>query len=233
MDQEKIWEHFQGDKGLSAFSRAEPRYRFIASKIKKNKCVLNIGVGNGGLEKLLQEHGAKVSCLDPSENAIERIRTNLSLGKQAKVGYSQNIPFNDNSFDYVIMSEVLEHLDDEVLKRTISEVKRVLREGGKFIGTVPPNEDLFDGKVICPCCGSLFHRWGHVQSFSPLSLKKLLLENNFSSVGVHYRAFSDWRRPGVNSFIKSFFRWGLGIFGANIALPNLYFEAKKTTDLND
>lgn len=42
------------------------------------------------------------------------------------------------------MSEVLEHLTDDVLERTIVEVHRVLVAEGHFIGTVPARENLID-----------------------------------------------------------------------------------------
>ncbi len=36
--------------------------------------VLNIGVGRGGLEDVLRQKGVVVSCLDPSEKAIDSVR---------------------------------------------------------------------------------------------------------------------------------------------------------------
>lgn len=72
------------------------------------------------------------------------------------------------------MSEVLEHLTDDVLERTIVEVHRVLVAEGHFIGTVPARENLIDQATVCPCCGKKFHRWGHLQTFDPQRLRDLL-----------------------------------------------------------
>jgi len=44
---------------------------------------------------------------------------------------AENLPFPDNSFDKVLMSDVLELLSD--WKKGIEEVRRVLKPGGKFI----------------------------------------------------------------------------------------------------
>ena len=227
MEQQTIWNYFQGDEGESSFSGSIPRYRYLAKKIQRGKRVLNIGVGRGGLEKLLLDTGAEVYCLDPSEKAIDLIRSKFTLGENAKVGFSQQIPFDENSFEYVVMTEVLEHLDDSVLSATMSEVRRVLVAGGKFIGTVPAHENLLSNQVICPCCGLVFHRWGHVQSFTSVSLKEVLEVNYFNLVKVRFKAFPDWQRSGVINFFKSFLRWVLGIFGYTLAMPNLYFEASK------
>ncbi len=184
MNQEKIWEAFQNDESLVELGfLARRRFEFIAEYIPRGSSALNIGVGNGYLESILVQKGVNISCLDPSNSAIDKIQEHLGLGEQAKAGFSQNIPFSNESFDYVIMSEVLEHLDDEIFKKTLSEVMRVLKVGGKFLGTVPADENLKEGIVVCPKCGEYFHRWGHVQSFSQERLS-ILLGLKFENVTV-------------------------------------------------
>lgn len=228
MDQKIIWDHFQNnDETGDVFINAIPRYEFIAQQIASGMSVLNIGVGRGGLEKILLKKGAMVSCLDPSENAIDRLRNQYKLGERAQVGFSQSIPFPGSQFDVVVMSEVLEHLTDEVLNSTLVEVRRVLKPDGYFIGTVPANEKLLDNRTVCPHCGESFHRWGHVQSFSPMRLRELLLANNFVVHRSETRAFPDWRRSGWKNLIKSLIKYVLGRVGSPIASPNIYFEAKR------
>ena len=122
--------------------------------------VLNIGVGRGGLESYLVKKGAVVSSLDPSEKAIDRLRKQYALGDRAKVGFSQAIPFPDGQFDVVVMGEVLEHLADDALNATLGEVRRVLKQGGRFIGTVPAEENLLDYRVMRPHCGEPFSSLG-------------------------------------------------------------------------
>lgn len=228
MDQIKIWDHFQyGDGNGDVFTNALPRYEFIAQRIASGLCVLNIGVGRGGLENLLLKKGAVVSCLDPSDGVIDRLREQYKLGERAQVGFSQSMPFPDSQFDVVVMSEVLEHLTNEVLNSTLAEVKRVLKPTGRFIGTVPANENLLDNKTVCPHCGEVFHRWGHIQSFSLTRLRQLLLANNFALLRNETRAFPDWHRSGLNNLMKSLIRYVLGRAGSPIASSNIYFEAKR------
>ena len=52
-----------------------------------------------------------------------------------KVDLNQSLPFKDNSFDVVVMAEVLEHLPYPNI--TLGEIKRVLKTNGKFIGNLP------------------------------------------------------------------------------------------------
>jgi hypothetical protein len=87
------------------------------------------------------------------------------------------------------MSEVLEHLATDVLDATLGEVKRVLKPDGRFIGTVPANESLSDNQAICPRCGEVFHRWGHVQTFLPLRLRELLQSHGFEVRLMQVRCF--------------------------------------------
>jgi SAM-dependent methyltransferase len=226
MQQNKIWDYFQNSDEIdNAFAGAIPRYQFLAQQILPQMNVLNIGVGRGGLEAILLKKNVIVSSLDPSEKTINKLREQYSLGDSAVVGFSQSIPFKDNQFDVVVMSEVLEHLTTEALSATLNEVKRVLKVNGRFIGTVPANEDLINNQVICPHCDTVFHRWGHEQSFSPMRLNDLLLLNGFSINRIEIRAFPNWHRHGLKNLIKSLIRYTLGRLGAPVANPNIFFEA--------
>lgn len=228
MDQKKIWDHFQNNEEMDhAFDKAFPRYAYIANQVASGVSVLNIGVGRGGLESILLKKEAIVSCLDPSESAIVRLRKQYDLGDRAQVGFSQSMPFPDSNFDVVVMSEVLEHLSDELLSSTLVEVRRVLKPDGRFIGTVPANEILLDNRTVCPHCGEAFHRWGHMQSFSLSSLQELLLANNFAVLRVETRVFPDWQRSGWSHLIKNLIRYALGRLGSPISSPNIYFETRR------
>ena len=226
MNQDKIWEAYQNDPELEAIGcRSGGRIEYVAKKIPTAAAALNIGAGQGKLEKLLSDKHVKVFSLDPSESSIDRVRDSLGIGEdQAKVGYSQDIPFPDDIFDYVIMTEVLEHLDDHVLRATLPEVRRVLKPGGKFVGTVPADEKLNMSMVVCPDCGKKFHRWGHMQSFSGERLGKVL-SHTFPSVSVERKFFinySELNWKGKISGTLKFFQTALNRKGKN---QNFYFEA--------
>ena len=224
MEQDKIWDAFQNDESLVDSFIAQKRFVAIAKHIPQGSKVLNIGVGNGYLEKLLAKKGAEVYCLDPSGSSIEKIREQLELGERAQVGYSQSIPFSDGFFDFVIMSEVLEHLDDTVLGETLVDVSRALQSDGRFLGTVPADENLQEGVVVCPCCGEQFHRWGHVQSFSQTRLSQLL-SAHFKNVKIHRKHFVDTRRLNWKGKIFGTFKAIQANFGFKGNNQNFYFDA--------
>jgi len=228
-DQEKIWEYFQSD-GVDTFSRNRGRQEFLVRQLLRGSIILNIGVGNGALESLALKKGIKVHTLDPSERAILRVREELNLLDSARVGYSDAIPFPDATFDVVVMSEVLEHLDEEKLRKSLDEVRRVLKAGGRFIGTVPARENLLESTLVCPKCGIRFHRWGHQRSFDVGQMRQIL-ESQFADVRVAERFFIDWETVGLwqkfKGLIKKLLSWqGVGTYGI---CRNIYFSAVKNS----
>lgn len=226
--QEKIWEHFQNE-GIDSFSQSRGRLEFLARRLSPATRVLNIGVGNGVLESLAMNKGVEIWSLDPSERAIDRLRQSLGVEERAQVGYSQAMPFADSHFDAVVMSEVLEHLDDATLEATLDEVYRVLRAGGLFMGTVPARENLADSLVVCPDCGVQFHRWGHKRNFD-IDRLTTILTGRFSIGEVSERFFIDWESVGwwrkLQGIIKKLLSWrGIGTYGA---CRNIFFLVQKT-----
>lgn len=227
MNQDKIWNYFQNDMSES-FDGALPRLSFLCGTFKKGEKVLNIGVGNGAFEMQAKTLGLSIHSLDPSEKAINSIRDRLNISdKEAKVGYSQAIPYDSGFFDAVVMTEVLEHLSPDVLMQTLLEVKRVLKVGGAVLITVPFNEALSANNTICPNCETIFHRWGHLQSFTKESLKILFEDAGFIVRKNETRCFPDWSRKGVGNLVKSSIRYVLGRFGAGITQANIFLIACK------
>lgn len=161
----KIWDYLQSETP-EIFEGNYTRIKFLVSHFKKGDRVLNIGTGNGWLEDICLKRGIDAYALDPSEKTILMLRQKLGLGEKAAVGYAKSIPFGDGFFDGVVMTEVIEHLPRETMEQTYTEVKRVLRPGRMFLGTVPNDEDLGADMVICPKCGEKFSRWGHQQTFT-------------------------------------------------------------------
>ena len=224
MEQDKIWDYFQNEK-IDSFNGSYGRLSFLLKNIKPGSKVLNIGVGGAILEKIALSKKIDVYSLDPSEKSIEKLQKLIGKDK-AKVGYSQNIPFCSNYFDVVIMSEVLEHLSDEVIEKTLKEVNGVLKKGGRFMDTVPYDENLSEQMVICPKCGEKFHRWGHVQSFDKIKMSKLL-EKNFSNVIVSPKMFISWNILNWKGKIATIINYLFYYVGIKKSGLNLYFEGTK------
>lgn len=223
--QDRIWEHFQNE-GAEAFQQCGGRLGFLARQIPVGSRVLDIGVGSGVFESIAIQRGLDVYGLDPSERSIEMLQTRLGLGEKAKVGYSQAIPFEDNSFDYIVVSEVLEHLTDEILAATMDEVQRVLVPGGRLLGSVPSREVLKGAQVICPCCATPFHRWGHMQSFTPQRMREML-SGNLIVERIGERPFVSFAHLNWKGKIASSLLLIANWLGVRSSEDHLWFVARK------
>ncbi len=187
-DQAPIWDYFQ-TQAPQSFAGATARLGYLANQVAREERVLNVGIGSGIFESLVRERGAIAHSLDPSAAALDALRDRLGLGENARVGTLAAIPWGDETFDVVVVSEVLEHLDDASLAGAVCEIARVLRRGGRLLGTVPASEKLEELRVVCPNCSNVFHRWGHHQSFDKARLVAVL--------SAHLRVDTIIQRPFV------------------------------------
>ena len=84
---------------------------------------LDAGTGGGCVPEALEEVGASVVGLDIADHRLGGvIRTPFVLGR------GERLPFRDEAFDLVILSNVLEHVPDT--RGTLAEMARVCRPGG-------------------------------------------------------------------------------------------------------
>lgn len=228
IDQQKqdiIWEHFQEDSP-EVFAGSWGRQNFLVNLLEPGTRLLNIGVGSGILEELALKRGHEVYCLDPVAASIEGIRQRLNMGDRAQVGYAEKMPFSDDFFDAVTISEVIEHLSPEITDAVLTEIRRVLKPGGRIIGTVPARENLVYNMVICPHCGERFHRWGHQQTFTEASMT-VLMAKYFQVEQVTERAFVTWKLYNWRGRLYHGMRTILHRLGMHGANEHVLFIARK------
>ena len=99
---------------------------------------LDLGCGDGRLSELLQ--AGSLTLADVSEVALERARARLPNATAVTLEPDAQLPFPDNGFDLVLCAETLEHVRDVQL--LLSEVRRVLRPGGRLAVTTPAHGRL-------------------------------------------------------------------------------------------
>lgn len=102
------------------------------------KHALDLGCGVGSNFEILNKYSNRVSGIDFSQKAINYCATKpYSFLKKMD---ATRMSFKSESFDLIICSDVLEHLDD---KKAISEISRVLRPGGLLLFSVPAHDYLW------------------------------------------------------------------------------------------
>lgn len=101
--------------------------------LKKGERVLDVGCGNGYYLSLLNRLGLNLDLVGIDIDKPALVDAAKFIGdKSVKLILvdGSKIPFPSNSFDKVVMSEVIEHVDNE--EAVLEEVLRVLKKNGKF-----------------------------------------------------------------------------------------------------
>jgi len=111
------------------------RYRLVYDWVPDGTgSVLDIGCGNGVFTQWLCHKAGSVTGADHSRRQIE-FGAREFRAVEFVCAPGEQLPFADATFDVVVMSEVLEHMDDD--RAAVDEALRVLRAGGMFVITVP------------------------------------------------------------------------------------------------
>ena len=169
--------------------------RFDRLGLRPGHVFLDAGAGFGRHAFEAARRGATVYALDWAQDEVLATRNMFSLMVDshevpavtvggALRGDATRLPFADDTFDCVVTSEVLEHIQDDV--SAISELHRVLKPGGTLGVTVPTwwpekiNWMLSDEYHAPKSVG------GHVRIYSATELKAKLRSAGLTVVGSHH-----------------------------------------------
>ena len=164
--------------------------------------VLEIGCGSGELSKYLKNY----TGIDISE------RTPFIVGD------AQNLPFEDNSFDLILLLDLLEHTDD---KSVMSEVYRVLKPNGYAIITVPTFMFLWSQHDI-----DNHHKKRYRRGELQLNKFKIIKETYWNSILFPIMALAKKKKTqltilpkSVNYILEKFLKLENYLISKNVKLP--------------
>jgi SAM-dependent methyltransferase len=182
----------------------------------KGSLVLEAGCGVGAQTKTIapKNPGTTFISIDLSEQSIEKARElGQSLGIE-NVKFQQadiySMPFQDHTFDAVMVCFVLEHLHNPV--KALTEIKRVLKTGGSIMAIEGDHGSTFfypDSKEAHSAidCQVQLQKQSGGNSNIGRELYPLLCQAGFSEIKVSPRMiYVDPSKPGlVEGFIKNTF----------------------------
>jgi SAM-dependent methyltransferase len=155
--------------------------------------VLDLGCGAGRHAFECYRRGARVVALDLNAGdlagvaamftAMDEAGESTQAGTAVAVrGNAHHLPFPDGAFDFVIASEILEHIPDD--NAAIAEAVRVLRPGGRLAVTVP----RWWPERICWALSDAYHEveGGHVRIYKRRQLLRRLRSADVVPVGTHH-----------------------------------------------
>jgi SAM-dependent methyltransferase len=130
---ERYGEHHRAKRTREFVYAGEERVRLFRDYVGgPGRRVLDLGCRYGAPTRAYAR-GNEVIGVDVDREALAEA---AKLGIETQwADVDEPLPFDDASFDVVVAGELLEHVRDPA--RLVSEAQRVLRPGGRFVGSVP------------------------------------------------------------------------------------------------
>jgi len=166
-------------------SRTQDLMRIVSGFVENAQTALDIGARDGHFSRLFTEYFSSVTALDLEKPEIPH--DNIDCIK----GDLTSLQMQDNSFDFVFCSEVLEHIPTEKLHVACGELARVTKRF--LLVGVPFDQDIRLDQTTCLSCERTNPPWGHVNSFDTQRLYQL-----FSSLHVRETSFVGLAKSRTN-----------------------------------
>jgi SAM-dependent methyltransferase len=210
------WENYFGSVfKIDSFLRG--RYDLVITLLRKSGItsgsnVLEIGCGDGALSGLIYKNfKCNLHGTEPSEEGI-RFCNEMFEKHNYKASFSvvggYTLPFPDNHFDFVILADVIEHLQQP--DTMLVEMQRLLKPGGKAIITTPIRTMEYPEDKM------------HVHEFYPSELISHCKDNFNGSVEATYSHPLVWHelysygKKRNRSIIRLYCRFLDKFFGKNV-----------------
>jgi len=156
------------------------RVDFMRRHVAAGDRVLDLGCGDGWLCAELAAAGAQPLGVEIAEAAVDRARRHHPDLEFRLAEIDGALPLEDNAFDVVWASEVIEHVADTA--RWLSEIRRVLRPRGRLLLTTPNHSRL---RLLAGGIARYSEPLGdHLHLYVARSLRGLLQDFGFAQVEV-------------------------------------------------
>jgi len=135
--------------------------------------VLDVGCGDCTSIREINFIGAEGYGIEPDQNVKELVS---ALGLKVHIGLFHEMPYEDGFFDYITMSQVLEHIHDPA--GLLKDFSRILKNNGQLIIGVPNINSRLRKRF-----GTRWLNWHvpyHINHFSEVSLRRLASQSGFS-----------------------------------------------------
>ena len=176
------------------------RYQFAREQVREHDVVLDAACGTGYGSGILAEKAGKVYGIDISEDAVQYASERYSAENISFQTMSvEKLEFPDNFFDVVVSFETIEHVEHEIQKKFLAEIKRCLKPKGILIMSMP-NDDLY--RFLS---GDQYDNPFHVADLTQEGFKKILREQ-FRHIAFYYQNViktSSIFREGTDSAVTS------------------------------
>jgi len=112
----------------------------VIDEINDQTKLLDVGTGTGKLLEILsKEKNVSSFGIDTSQSMLEEAKKKLNNtnAQLHKIDANENFPFDNNSFDYVTICNVLFNLERNATDHILKETLKVLKDDGRIIVLTP------------------------------------------------------------------------------------------------
>ena len=156
-----------GNFNANSTARYDLLFQFIKPELNKSYSILDIGCATGGFLKHIKQQGyINLYGIEMSQMYVDIAKQDKDL--VIKCGLAEQLPYNNNQFDFLVADQVVEHLFDP--NKIFIEAKRILNKDGLFCISVP-NAELYDDYLFFDFLWFIMRE--HVQHFDLLHLTAL------------------------------------------------------------
>ncbi len=148
-------EQWTTEAGRADWVEPEQFVKNMVDRLHNHKIysILDLGCGPGRHALYLAEQGFAVQAMDASTTAMElldEVAAERNLKISTSVGEMTEIDMASGSLDMLVAWNVIYHGDISVVQQSLSEITRILRPGGLFLGTMlsKRNSDVETGRKI-------------------------------------------------------------------------------------
>lgn len=172
------------------FQARRDMIRRLVSKYGKDTRILEIGCSGGRLIEMLNGMGYHNTAGIDISNAAVKLCEERNIGNVMQMD-GKELNFEDNGYDLIIASDVLEHIGDDY--NAVREWKRVLKKGGDIICFVPAFKFLWSDHDVVN---------RHLRRYSSHELSRVFKSNGFEIIRESYWNFLLFFPLSIISFIK-------------------------------
>jgi SAM-dependent methyltransferase len=151
-------------------------------RLRPGELLLDLGCGSGWLAQLCHEAGIRVVATDIASAGVAGARARFPEAARFAVTDAYHTALANESFDAVVLSEVVEHLEDP--GKGLGEAARITKRGGRILVTVPYRETIVEH--LCVHCNRLTPANAHLHSFDDDTLRQLLAGVGLRPLSFHH-----------------------------------------------
>lgn len=175
--------------------KREPFFEIAKKLIKNNSKVLDVGSGDGSFPKYCERNDFYLL-----EGNIETVKYLEKDFSNVVYGRIPKIPFENEFFDLIHCSHIVEHLQPEELYEFLKEINRTLNVGGHLVISTPL---LWEG---------FYNDLSHIKPYNPRVFQKYLCKGDginpsreavseeFHVIDLKYRYRDNYERFNVVNF---------------------------------